>query len=208
MAPRKFPVLWTRQGRARNFWVITEDYSEKDGRNLRKTGVTDRRIVRRLGPSYSRERRSMSDKPAHTQSAGAKDSFADSSRISGWSATARGSGRGSSVRHRTIPLRKRANRKSICEIGFSRPWCLCHDLPLELFNTAADRNWSLRYLFLAIGESSTLACLFHPWKREKSPAFHASRSPGVLRSQSGRISLVTARRSRQRSMTDGRPQNQ
>ena len=50
--------------------------------------------------------------------------------------------------------------------------------------------------------------LFHPWKREKSPAFHASRSPGVLRSQSGRISLVTARRSCQRSLTDGRPQNQ
>jgi hypothetical protein len=53
-----------------------------------------------------------------------------------------------------------------------------------------------------------MACLFHPWKREKSPAFHASRSPGVLRSQSGRISLVAARRSCQRSMTDGRPQNQ
>ena len=50
--------------------------------------------------------------------------------------------------------------------------------------------------------------LFHPWKRDKSPAFHASRSPGVLKSQSGRISLVTARRSCQRSATDGRPQNQ
>ncbi len=50
--------------------------------------------------------------------------------------------------------------------------------------------------------------LFHPWKRDKSPAFHASRSPGVPKSQSGRISLVTARRSCQRSMTDGRPQNQ
>ena len=47
-----------------------------------------------------------------------------------------------------------------------------------------------------------------PWKREKSPAFHASRRPGVLRSQSGRISLVTTRRSCQRSTTDGRPQNQ
>jgi hypothetical protein len=55
---------------------------------------------------------------------------------------------------------------------------------------------------------SNPACLFHPWKREKSPAFHASRSPGVLRSQSGRISLVAARRSCQRSTTDGRPQNQ
>ena len=50
--------------------------------------------------------------------------------------------------------------------------------------------------------------LFHPWKREKSPAFHASRNLGALRSQSGRISLVTARRSRQRSAIDGRPQNQ
>ena len=50
--------------------------------------------------------------------------------------------------------------------------------------------------------------LFHPWKREKSPASHASRSPGALKSQSGRISRVTARRSCQRSATDGRPQNQ
>ena len=47
-----------------------------------------------------------------------------------------------------------------------------------------------------------------PWKGAWSPAFQASRSPGVLRSQSGRISLVTARRSCQRSTTDGRPQNQ
>src|SRR5580658_5259762 len=52
------------------------------------------------------------------------------------------------------------------------------------------------------------ARLFHPWKRDKSPAFHASRSPGVLRSQSGRISLVTTRRSCQRSLIEGRPQNQ
>ena len=41
--------------------------------------------------------------------------------------------------------------------------------------------------------------LSHPWKCERSPAAQASRSPGVLRSQSGRISLVAARRSRQRS---------
>jgi hypothetical protein len=64
------------------------------------------------------------------------------------------------------------------------------------------------YFFRTIEAASTLACLFHPWKLEKSPAFHASRSPGVLKSQSGRISLVTARRSCQRSTTDGRPQNQ
>ena len=50
--------------------------------------------------------------------------------------------------------------------------------------------------------------LFHPWKREKSPASHALRSPGVLKSQSGRISLVTTRRSCQRSTMEGRPQNQ
>ncbi len=56
--------------------------------------------------------------------------------------------------------------------------------------------------------SSILACLFQPWKREWSPAFHASRSPGALKSQSGRISLVAIRRSCQRSTTDGRPQNQ
>src|SRR5579883_3204992 len=62
--------------------------------------------------------------------------------------------------------------------------------------------------FCALEGVSAPACLFHPWKRERSPAFHASRSPGVLRSQSGRMSLVTARRSCHRSMTDGRPQNQ
>src|ERR1700680_3693439 len=96
----------------------------------------------------------------------------------------------------------------ISEIGFVRLRCLCHDLPPELFDTAVDLSWWLCYFFRTIEASSILACLFHPWKREKSPAFHASRSPGVLRSQSGRISLVTARRSCQRSMTDGRPQNQ
>jgi hypothetical protein len=37
--------------------------------------------------------------------------------------------------------------------------------------------------------------LFQPWKSEWSPEFQASRSPGALRSQSGRISRVTARRS-------------
>jgi hypothetical protein len=42
----------------------------------------------------------------------------------------------------------------------------------------------------------------------QSPASQRSRSPGVLRSQSGRISRVTSRRSCQRSTTDGRPQNQ
>ena len=55
---------------------------------------------------------------------------------------------------------------------------------------------------------SAQARLSHPWKSDQSPASHAWRSPGVLRSQSGRISLVAARRSCQRSTTDGRPQNQ
>ena len=55
---------------------------------------------------------------------------------------------------------------------------------------------------------AAFATLFHPWKRDKSPAFQASRSPGVLRSQSGRISLVTARRSCHKSSMEGRPQNQ
>ena len=49
---------------------------------------------------------------------------------------------------------------------------------------------------------------FQPWKAEWSSASHASRSPGVLRSQSGRICRETSRRSCQRSTTDGRPQNQ
>jgi hypothetical protein len=33
---------------------------------------------------------------------------------------------------------------------------------------------------------SNLACLSQPWKGEKSPAFHAARNPGELKSQSGR----------------------
>jgi hypothetical protein len=52
------------------------------------------------------------------------------------------------------------------------------------------------------GPVAAAACpdrLSHPWKCERSPASQASRSPGLLRSQSGRISLVTTRRSRQRS---------
>jgi hypothetical protein len=52
------------------------------------------------------------------------------------------------------------------------------------------------------------ARLSQPWKGERSPAFQASRSPGALRSQSGRISRVTARRSCHRSTVEGRPQNQ
>ena len=53
-----------------------------------------------------------------------------------------------------------------------------------------------------------LGRLSQPWKGEWSPASQASRSPGALRSQSGRISRVTARRSCQRSTIEGRPQNQ
>jgi hypothetical protein len=52
------------------------------------------------------------------------------------------------------------------------------------------------------------ARLLHPWKGAKSPASQACRRPGALRSQSRRISLITARRSCQRSTTEGRPQNQ
>jgi len=47
-----------------------------------------------------------------------------------------------------------------------------------------------------------------PWKFARPPASQASRSPGVLRPQPGRIWLVAARRSRHRSSNDGRPQNQ
>jgi len=50
--------------------------------------------------------------------------------------------------------------------------------------------------------------LSQPWKWDRSPASHASRSPGVLRSQSGRISRLTVLRSWRRSSIDGRPQNQ
>src|SRR5262245_24165174 len=50
--------------------------------------------------------------------------------------------------------------------------------------------------------------VLQPWNAETSPASQASRRPGALRSQSGRISLDTARRSRQRSSKLGLPQNQ
>lgn len=51
------------------------------------------------------------------------------------------------------------------------------------------------------------ARLSQPWKCALSPATHDSRNPGLLRFQSGRISLVASRRSCQRSLSDGRPQN-
>lgn len=50
--------------------------------------------------------------------------------------------------------------------------------------------------------------LFQPWNCERSPASHASRRPGLARSQSGWISRLTSRRSCHSSLTDGRPQNQ
>ena len=40
-------------------------------------------------------------------------------------------------------------------------------------------------------ESVGVSVRFQPWNGDRSPASHASRSPGVLRSQSGRISAVT-----------------
>ena len=71
---------------------------------------------------------------------------------------------------------------------------------------AADGQSDAAVALTALGRSPVRRS--HPWNCDQSPASHASRSPGVLRSQSGRISLVAARRSRQRSSTDGRPQNQ
>ncbi len=56
--------------------------------------------------------------------------------------------------------------------------------------------------------ASAAARRSQPWKDERSPASQASRSPGALRSQSGRISRLASRRSCQRSTTEGRPQNQ
>jgi hypothetical protein len=105
-------------------------------------------------------------------------------------------------------LRKTVNRSDRHRFGkqsasFSLRYCLSTQRFQE-----ASRTPRLCYSFRAIEGASLLAFLFHPWKRERSPAFHDSRSPGVLRSQSGRISLVTTRRSCHRSMTDGRPQNQ
>ena len=50
--------------------------------------------------------------------------------------------------------------------------------------------------------------LFQPWNGARSPASQRSRSPGVLRSQSGRISRAHRAQVPARSSTDGRPQNQ
>jgi len=120
------------------------------------------------------------------------------------------------------PDRKRTSRLDVanrtrCEqsahrICLGRQFNERNNLPSSFVRSrnrpTGDRTGLLCYFFCSIVESFRPARLFHPWKREKSPASHASRSPGALRSQSGRISLVTARRSCQRSMTDGRPQNQ
>jgi hypothetical protein len=116
----------------------------------------------------------------------------------------------------------RCPSKSELEYAWLRSSCFLYlsiqidgefEMRVRARNTVVGRRYKsgfcrVFYFFRAVEASSTLARLFHPWKREWSPAFHASRSPAVLRSQSGRISLVTVRRSCQRSMTDGRPQNQ
>src|SRR5262249_42300297 len=44
------------------------------------------------------------------------------------------------------------------------------------------------------GGAGSAARLSHPWKCEKSPLSHASRSPGVLRSQSGTTDLNKKRK--------------
>jgi hypothetical protein len=70
------------------------------------------------------------------------------------------------------------------------------------------RQSDVLYSFSRDEAAHNPARLFHPWKFEKSPEFQASRSPGLPKSQSGRISLVTTRRSCYKSAIDGRPQNQ
>ena len=90
---------------------------------------------------------------------------------------------------------------------------------LHLFGFPEIRRWSAPFfrprrhgrIFCYFGLAATslvLTFLLHPWKRDKSPASQAARSPGALKSQSGRIWLLTLRRSCQRSVTEGRPQNQ
>ncbi len=86
-------------------------------------------------------------------------------------------------------------------------WSCTRTRTLAFVCTTGDA-WSERRGQAEGEDVARAARLFQPWKGERSPASHASRNPGVLRSQSGRISLVTARRSRRRSSTDGRPQNQ
>ena len=72
----------------------------------------------------------------------------------------------------------------------------------------ADHRQQPRRRLAQAQEGDVAARRSHPWNDETSPASHASRSPGAPRSQSGRISRVASRRSRQRSTNDGRPQNQ
>ena len=81
-----------------------------------------------------------------------------------------------------------------------------HSIDGRSLQLSASKN-RVVYFFRSINGVSILACLF-AFVETGQIAGHASRSPGALRPQSGLISLVTVRRSCQRSMTDGRPQNQ
>ena len=85
---------------------------------------------------------------------------------------------------------------------------MCAESLADLVNMAASLGLGRGRPASGAPDYTAFRRLFQPWKADRSPALQASRSPGVFRSQSGRISLVTARRSCQRSVTEGRPQNQ
>src|SRR5215211_227424 len=84
----------------------------------------------------------------------------------------------------------------------------CEPAAARIYDEPDPPRGVARWLLDSAAVRLPVPLLFHPWNGERSPASQAARSPGVLRSQSGRISRVTARRSCQRSTTEGRPQNQ
>ena len=56
---------------------------------------------------------------------------------------------------------------------------LLNDAGFAIKRTWTDPQRGMRSRSRACGDSSHFAPLFHPWKAERSPAFQASRSPGV-----------------------------
>src|SRR5207249_3667735 len=80
--------------------------------------------------------------------------------------------------------------------------------PMESGSPSIGYAGPQRWLALTIASISWNASSSYGQKSDLSPASQASRNPGALRSQSGRIFRVTSRRSWRRSSGEGRPQNQ
>ena len=85
--------------------------------------------------------------------------------------------------------RRRSVRQAAVRAGWRGAGCDAHDSSVQRPRIAfASRNlparragfhrWQSSLLFLSGSGLLRVPRLFHPWKRERSPAFHASRSPG------------------------------